>query len=419
MRLGYEKKSSRARKCPICGLPAIKHARTAAGAQRWRCKPCSFTFTATRSDTTPNAEAAQFEAFIRYVTGKFSKNDLAELQGVSRSTLARRLDWCWQIPTPPVESTGEIYDQIFLDGIYLNEGWTLLCGVNNHGFVVAHQWATSENAPAYKALLTGLAPPLLVTVDGASGGLKAIKDLWGSEDTLLQRCLLHVHRNNIRDLTMNPRTEAGKALLALSRGLKAVRDKDQTAKWATGLAAFHTLHKDWINDKTLAKDHPEEAARRGRKNFWYTHERDHRVYQRLNHLYKNGTLFNFLTLTPTSNKEFQPFTNRAESINSLLHRGLKDHRGLSTTHMQIVLEWILYVFCQVFVGRVAVRKSAVLLFGYFMSAWVTRHDCPLKRMRCPWWMSRSMIAAAMLSSAKMLPHFENSMLVVMMRLVFS
>ena len=49
-----------------------------------------------------------------------------------------------------------------------------------------------------------------------------------------------------------------------------------------------------------------------------------------------------------------------------------------------------------------------------MRAWVLRQDSPSKRIIRPWWTVRSMIAAAMLGSPKMLPHPLNSILVVEM-----
>ena len=46
-----------------------------------------------------------------------------------------------------------------------------------------------------------------------------------------------------------------------------------------------------------------------------------------------------------------------------------------------------------------------------MRAWLTRRLGPVNSMRRPWWTMRSMIAAASLSSAKIVPHLLNSMFV--------
>lgn len=47
-----------------------------------------------------------------------------------------------------------------------------------------------------------------------------------------------------------------------------------------------------------------------------------------------------------------------------------------------------------------------------MRAWVLRQDSPSNLIILPWWTVRSMIAAAMSESPKILPHPLNSMLVV-------
>lgn len=332
------KRSPKARKCPVCRLPSIKHGRAASGTQRWRCKDCELSFTASHQG---RSDPSDFESFIGYATGKFTKNDLAGLGHVSRSTLARKWEWCWQVPTPKPPITGEIYDQVFLDGIYLNDGWVLLSVVNQRMQVVAWQWASSETTQAYEALIQGLAPPLMLTIDGAKGALGAYRNQWEKEGTALQRCLLHIHRNNVKDLTNRPRTEAGRALLALSRRITKIRSLDEVSTWEEALAAVHSLYGTWISHRTFAKDNPVEALRRGRKNWWYTHERDRRVYYRLVRLNRSGTMWNYLT-SAGANLTFSPFTNHVESINSQIRRLLDHHRGLSPAHMQTVIEWLLH-----------------------------------------------------------------------------
>lgn len=100
--------------------------------------------------------------------------------------------------------TGQVHDQIFIDGMHLSGGWVLLIA-RDREHVLEWQWAANESAQAYTALLERLAPADVVTTDGAAGALAAIAHLWPS--TRVQRCLVHVHRDIIRDLTMHPRTE--------------------------------------------------------------------------------------------------------------------------------------------------------------------------------------------------------------------
>lgn len=315
-----------------------KHGCTAAGAQRWRCAECATTYTFRRQDLT---EQATFAAFIDYVLGKDAQHEV-DGTATGRST-RRHFSWCWNIPTPPLTVSGQIYDQVFIDGIHLAYKWVLLIAVNECGQVVARQWATSGNAGAYEALLGGLPPPGLITCDGAGGGLKAIRNVWGEDAPPVQRCLLHVYRNNIHDLTNHPKTPAGKALQALSRRLMKVHATDEAAQWTTLLAQFHTQYKDWLNERTYARDDPQEAALRGKirpNQWWYTHGRDRRVYYRLERLAKQGTLFNFLTTHPS--QVLHSTTNIAESLNARINAICYHHRALSESHMLTAIDWALY-----------------------------------------------------------------------------
>ena len=146
-----------------------KHGKTSAGKQRWRCAACNLTSTFEREDITRNAD---FEVFLAYVLGK---NSQAQVDGTATGrTFRRRVKWCWEVPVPKPSATGEIYEQLFLDGKRMPYGWVLLTVVNEAGRVVAWQWASGETAAAYESLLQHLAPPRVVTVDGASGGLKSL-----------------------------------------------------------------------------------------------------------------------------------------------------------------------------------------------------------------------------------------------------
>ena len=223
------------RKCPTCSQPGLKRNGTSNGRTRWRCTKCGATTASRRPDIT---QEAQWRQFHTYIAGKASQ---AETDGTATGrSLRRELAWCWKVPVPQPPATGEIYDQVFLDGTQIAYNWTLLIAANQDGQVIAWQWAVSENAAAYEALISGLAPQRVVTVEGAKGGLKAKRDVWG-DHTRVQRCVLHVHRNNMRDLTRNPQTTAGRALQALSRRLLHIHTVEEAALWEQHLQDFYNV----------------------------------------------------------------------------------------------------------------------------------------------------------------------------------
>ncbi|SPT53831.1 Transposase, Mutator family [Actinomyces bovis] len=163
--------------------------------------------------------------FLAWATGKDSQADLAH--GNDRA-FCRRIAWCWAVEVPKAPATGEVHSQVFIDGVWLAHKWVLLVARSQTG-VIGWQWAASESAAAYTALLAPIAPPDLVTTDGASGALKAIRATW--PDTPVQRCLIHIRQDTVRDLTLHPQTTPGKALLGLSRKLLKVSTPEQAAQW--------------------------------------------------------------------------------------------------------------------------------------------------------------------------------------------
>ena len=327
------------KKCPDCHQPGLKRNGTRNGKIRWRCTNCGSSPSRTRPDTT---QLAQFTALLAWIKGKESQG---EVDGTRTGRTARRqFSWCWNVPIPKPPVTGEIFDEVFLDGNYLPHHWCILLARSSTGPVTTWQWCNTETAAAYQAVLARMAPPVVVAIDGSGGCQKALKETW--PDVTVQRCLVHVHRNNLRDLTSKPRTGAGKALLALSQTLLKVTNLDEAAIWSANLAAFYSEYDTWLKARTYAREDPEEALRRGKKpsGWWYTHERDRRVYYRFDRLFTNGQLFAFLTAIPGTILERT--TNPVEAINAQITRLIGLHPGLSEDHMIAAVEWLLYSYTE-------------------------------------------------------------------------
>ena len=218
--------------------------------------------------------------------------------------------------------------------MHLSGGWVLLIA-RDREHVLEWQWAANESAQAYTALLERLAPADVVTTDGAAGALAAIAHLWPS--TRVQRCLVHVHRDIIRDLTMHPRTEPARALLALSRRLTSITSVDQASAWLTMLHDFGHTFREWMSQRTFAAQDPAWASKTG-KTWWYTHERTRRAYRRLARLARQGVLFTYLT-NPDGTPADPPAcatTNHVESINAVVRELLHAHRGASAYHQAVI-----------------------------------------------------------------------------------
>ena len=111
--------------------------------------------------------------------------------GVGKTSFANKTAWCWKARVPKPQVTGEIYDQILLDGIYLPYNWCLITATNGEK-IIAWQWCQRENSAAYQALMNRLPAPTVVVTDGGVGIIKALRLTW--PESHIQRCLLGLLR---------------------------------------------------------------------------------------------------------------------------------------------------------------------------------------------------------------------------------
>lgn len=95
--------------CPSCGGAMKRNGRTAAGAQRWRCRACGAS--ATHGNDVAQRELAAFLGWL------LSKDWQCSMPGGGR-TFRRRAEKFWRIwPMPDV--VDEVHRVVYVDGIYL------------------------------------------------------------------------------------------------------------------------------------------------------------------------------------------------------------------------------------------------------------------------------------------------------------
>lgn len=178
-------------RCGVCGHKLVKNGQTSAGRTRWRCRACGASRVINRPDATRRAQASLFVSWL--LTGVCVKQ-----LAMPTTSFARKVSWCWQVDPPQPLITGEIYDQIIIDGIYLSHHWCLLIATNG-SHVIGWQWCDRESVAAWQALLSRFPASTVVVTDGGPGALKAIRHCWPA--TGVQRCLFHVWLNTKTDLT--------------------------------------------------------------------------------------------------------------------------------------------------------------------------------------------------------------------------
>lgn len=324
--------------CALCGGRVKKFGKTAAGNQRFRCTECGST-SSTRARRDDVARRHELNAFLSWATGKHTQSEAGKKAGISARSFRRRINWCWNI-VPRIPVTGEIYDQIQLDGIYIGS-WCCLIALAPAG-VIGYQWCDTEKRAGWEALLQRFPAPVVVITDGGTGLISARKYAW--PDTRVQRCLVHLQRNVRTYLTTRPRTVPGKELRQLSLALTRITTTKQATAWLSALARFHQQHRSFIYARTYRGQHTGEVPRwvRPGQKSWYTHDRLRKAYILLERCAKHQELFTYLE--PGFAFDVASTTNRIEgSINAQLRLLLRHHRGLPEEHMRRVVEWFLYL----------------------------------------------------------------------------
>lgn len=232
--------------CAVCGGRLKRNGKTSAGRTRWRCVSCGASSTRSRSDLVRKSE---LDAFTGWLLGPADQGDTS--LGSARS-FRRRTAWCWQVE-PTISVTGQIYDEVQIDGIYLRSNWCCLVAIAE-GKVIAWQWCDREKTVAWRALLDQVPPPRVVVCDGGTGLPAALEQAW--PDTLIQHCLVHVVRNVRTQLTRNPRTDAGKSLWSLTLTLTKITAADQAHAWLDKLNSWHQIYGHLTRERTYAEAAP-------------------------------------------------------------------------------------------------------------------------------------------------------------------
>lgn len=310
-----------------------KNGTTSKGTTRWRCTSpdCGASTTKARKDLQL---AADFGTFIDCVTGTASVADAAAARQMSRRSLERRFRTFWLIDIPHNIDHFRVYDQVFIDGTYTGAGCLLIAATRTH--VLNWVWTRHETTAAYLQLLEPLQPPLMVVLDGGSGAYSAIRRVWPT--TTIQRCLVHAQRVVRSYVTQQPRTDAGRAIYQLALELTKVDDLNKAAAWTVNLQQFHTVYRDWMDEKSF-------SIITGKREF--THIRVRKAFNSLTHLSRNQWLFAFLQPpgNPTaSDYQWAATTNHLEgAINAQLKLLARIHRGRSGERQRRMLEWWLYL----------------------------------------------------------------------------
>lgn len=300
-----------------------RNGKTKAGTQRWYCPVCLLS-TTHKYDTA----AKRLEEFVSWL---MSKEPQASMAGAGR-TFRRRTSEFWKLwPQPP--AVDEVCRVVYVDGIYLARNVVVLIACSD-AHVLGWYLARSENARAWSALMSRIAPPDMVVTDGGSGFGSAASLIWPT--TKVQRCTFHVFCQVKRQTTSRPKLDAGKELYRIAKALLKVKDADQAARWLASYAEWCSKWDAFLKEYTLVD---------GRRE--YTHQRLRKARGGIDKVLRQGTLFTYLDDALTRKGPLPAMNNMIEGgVNAQLRHLLQEHRGLSAIRRIKAVFWWCYLHCE-------------------------------------------------------------------------
>ena len=229
----------------------MRNGKSASGKQRWKCQECSSSLT--KSYSKKNKE---LEEFACWLFGKKSQRELTQ----NERSFRRRVRWIWDywLLPPIIEET---YDIVFLDGIYLSRNCVVLIAMTKE-HVLGWYVARRENVNAWRALLSRIAPPRMVIIDGGSGLKTALRQWW--KNTHVQRCRFHAFNQVKRYITSRPKTQAGADLYGLAKGLFSIEDYDGAIVWIQDFFSWKITYHAFLEERNTEGEYLHQRIRKAR-----------------------------------------------------------------------------------------------------------------------------------------------------------
>ena len=311
----------------------VRNGKTSAGRQRWLCKGCGSS-TVRRIDN----DAKQLKAFLDWLLSKQRQSDMPS-QG---RTFRNRTSKFWAIwPLPSI--VDEVHRVVYVDGIYIARNVVVLIACSDE-HVLGWYLARSENSGSWAALMSRIAPPLMVVTDGGSGFEKARRKVWPT--TEVQRCTFHAFCQVRRYTTSRPNLEAGAELYGLARDLLHVGDEQEAYLWVAEYLKWCERWDGFLKETTVID---------GRSRL--THERLVKAKRSVDRLVSKGTLFTYLDDLLTIGGPLPSTNNRIEGgVNAPIRQMLREHRGLSTLRRVKAVFWWCYMHTECPLGYAEILK---------------------------------------------------------------
>jgi len=164
-----------------------------------------------------------------------------------------------------------------------------------------------------------------ITCDGNKAILKAIRN--SCPDVIVQRCLVHIHRESNIWLRQKPVNQHSVELKKIVNQLFLVKQHNDKLEWVTMFTTWYDKNITYINEK---KSNPETGR------WWYRHKNLRRAAVMIKRAIPY--MFRFL-----EDPKIPKSTNNIESFFGHLKDTLSIHRGLSHKNRRAFIQWYLHL----------------------------------------------------------------------------
>lgn len=163
-----------------------------------------------------------------------------------------------------------------------------------------------------------------VICDGHRAILKAVNQ--SCEEVIIQRCLVHIHRESNIWLRKKPKNEYSKELKTIVNKIFKIRTHNDKTAWINEFNEWYIHNESYLNQKKI---NPETGR------WWYQHRNVRRSAVMIKKAIPN--MFHYL-----DNPGIPKSTNNIESFFGHLKDHLSIHRGLTLEHRQAFIQWYLH-----------------------------------------------------------------------------
>lgn len=311
------RKIRRRQRCPECGsLDVIKWG-VRNGIQRLKCRNCKSLFSTRRKDVS---KSNRFPWFRKWVSGRMTIEEISRASGYSSRQLHRWFDeYLDEYPTWNIKTTAPVY--LLIDGTYYSDGHCLIVyRAGNLRRTLFYRFARAEDDDEIASDLMAIREMGYeiagITTDGGDNIVRAAEYVYPGVPR--QRCMVHVRRECLNRITLQPRSPEARALKDLVLRIGDVRTANDRLWWLKLNAAFAC----------------EKAVRPGGQTY-FVRDDLRKAYVHLKRAIPN--LFTFV-----DHPGLPKTTNALEAFFGHLKDQLRLHRGLSETRVDNFIKWYLY-----------------------------------------------------------------------------